>query len=133
MFFEIPVTTHHQTELVEVTGQVQEKIRQSGVSEGICHLWVPHTTAAITVNEHADPSVVRDILMELNKIIPFQDNYAHLEGNSAAHIKSSVVGCSTTLIIHNGRLQLGTWQGVFFCEFDGPRHRKLWVKIIPDH
>ncbi|GAB4370028.1 MAG: secondary thiamine-phosphate synthase enzyme YjbQ [Calditrichia bacterium] len=132
MLTKLSVKTSSRTEFVDVTSTIQNSVRESGVKSGICQLFVPHTTAGITINENADPSVVHDILMELNKIVPFQDNYHHLEGNSAAHIKSSLVGPSLAIIIEDGRLQLGTWQGIYFCEFDGPRHRKLWVKILGD-
>jgi len=91
---------------------------------------VPHTTAGLTINENADPSVARDILMELDRRIPWEDGYAHSEGNSAAHIKSTLVGCEKTVNIENGRLALGTWQGIYFCEFDGPRKRQVWIKIL---
>lgn len=132
MFSKLSVQTHSTTELVDVTRQVQEVINESKVASGVCVLFVPHTTAAITINENADPSVVHDILMEVNKVIPFRDNYHHMEGNSAAHIKSSLFGPSLSVLVENNRLQLGTWQGLYFCEFDGPRHRQLWVKIQPD-
>jgi len=125
----LEVKTRSRTEMVNITYQVQAVIEQSGITEGTAVVYTPHTTAAITINESADPDVVRDILYETEKIIPFSDNYHHLEGNSAAHIKSSLFGASETLIIENGRLQLGTWQGIFFCEFDGPRRRKVWIKI----
>ncbi len=130
MLVKLSVPTHSRTEFVDVTREIQQVVRESGVKSGVCHIFVPHTTAGVTINENADPSVVHDILMELNKIIPFNDNYHHLEGNSAAHIKSSLVGPSLTVIIENGQIQLGTWQGIYFCEFDGPRHRKLWVKVM---
>jgi secondary thiamine-phosphate synthase enzyme len=108
---------------------VKSVVTESGVQDGVCHVYVPHTTAGITINENADPSVREDILMELNKTIPFEDNYKHREGNAAAHIKASIVGSSETLLVERGRLVLGTWQGLFFCEFDGPRSRRLLVKI----
>ncbi len=130
MLVKLSVPTHSRTEFVDVTREIQQVVRESGVKSGVCHIFVPHTTAGVTINENADPSVVHDILMELNKVIPFNDNYHHLEGNSAAHIKSSLVGPSLTVIIENGQIQLGTWQGIYFCEFDGPRHRKLWVKVM---
>jgi secondary thiamine-phosphate synthase enzyme len=98
--------------------------------EGVCFVFVPHTTAAVTINENADPSVIQDIVMELNKIVPFEDRYRHLEGNSQAHIKSSLVGCSQVVFVESGKLVLGTWQGIFFCEFDGPRTRKVFVRIM---
>ncbi len=130
MFVELKIATRHRTELIDITLKVQQAVRQTQVQEGLCHIWVPHTTAGVTINENADPSVAKDILMELNKVIPFEDHYHHLEGNSAAHIKSSLVGCAQTLIIHQGRVMLGSWQGIFFCEFDGPRHRTVWLKIF---
>jgi len=119
-----------QTELIDITRPVQEAVQKAGVKEGLCVIFTPHTTAAVTINENADPSVPRDILMELNKIVPFEDRYQHTEGNSSAHIKSSLVGCSQTLFIESGRLLLGTWQGIFFCEFDGPRNRQVYVKVV---
>ncbi len=132
MVHKLAVRTHQQTEFIDITDQIQTVVTQSGVRDGIAVIWVPHTTAGITINEHADPDVARDILKELNKVIPFTDNYAHLEGNSAAHIKSTLVGCQTNVMVEDGRLLLGTWQGIFFCEFDGPRHRSVWVKILPE-
>ncbi|NLJ96122.1 MAG: YjbQ family protein [Clostridiales bacterium] len=126
------IKTPQTTAMVDVTGQVQEQVRASGVNSGACIVFIPHTTAAVTINENADPDVVRDILMELNKVIPFSDGYHHMEGNSAAHIKSSMMGFSETIIIENGRLLLGTWQGIYLTEFDGPRVRKVYVKIIGD-
>ncbi|MHC5038020.1 MAG: secondary thiamine-phosphate synthase enzyme YjbQ [Planctomycetota bacterium] len=125
------VQTHGRTELVDITAQVQESAKASGHASGLVMVFVPHTTAGVTINENADPSVVRDILMETEKVIPFEDGYRHGEGNSAAHIKSSLFGPSLTLILEGGRLQLGTWQGVYFCEFDGPRRRKVHVKCVP--
>lgn len=124
------VETSTQTELIDVTHSVQEIVKKVGVEDGICIVFIPHTTAAITINENADPNVVQDILMELNKIVPFKDQYCHIEGNSPAHIKTSLVGCSETVLIESGKLVLGTWQGIFFCEFDGPRNRKVYVKVI---
>jgi secondary thiamine-phosphate synthase enzyme len=118
------------TELIDITGKVQAVVREFKAREGICYLFVPHTTAAITINENADPSVHQDIVMELNKVIPFDDQYRHIEGNSAAHIKASIIGFSETVLIESGGLLLGTWQGIYFCEFDGPRNRKLHVKVI---
>jgi secondary thiamine-phosphate synthase enzyme len=126
----IEISSHRQAELIDVTGEVRRAIRESGITEGVVILFVPHTTAAVTINENADPDVVRDIIMELNKIIPFKDSYRHAEGNSAAHIKSTLVGVSETLLVKNGEPALGTWQGIYFCEFDGPRLRKLLVKIL---
>lgn len=127
--FEYPVTTRSQTELVKIDHLVQKAIDEAGIKDGMVHIFVPHTTAAVTINEGADPSVVSDMLKELNKVIPFSDNYTHMEGNSAAHIKSSLVGCSISIIVESGSLKLGTWQSVFFCEFDGPRRRRLWIRV----
>jgi secondary thiamine-phosphate synthase enzyme len=130
MLFRLTVSTNSQTEFIDITRHLQELINQNKISSGICQIFIPHTTAAITINENADPAVARDILKELNKVIPFNDNYHHMEGNSAAHIKSSLVGCSISTIIEDGKIELGTWQGIYFCEFDGPRSRKVWVKIL---
>jgi secondary thiamine-phosphate synthase enzyme len=126
------VRTSAQTEFIDITRSVQEAVRKTGVEEGICIIFIPHTTAAVTINENADPSVVQDIIMELNKIIPFKDSYRHMEGNSPSHIKASLVGCSQIVFVESGKLVLGTWQGVFFCEFDGPRNRKVHVRVISD-
>jgi len=124
------VTTSTQTEFIDITRSVYEAIKKTGVEDGICIVFIPHTTAAVTINENADPSVVHDIVMELNKIIPFKDHYHHSEGNSPAHIKASLVGCSEIVFVESGKLVLGTWQGIFFCEFDGPRNRKVHVKVV---
>ena len=132
MLKRIPIKTNTQTQILDITIHVQKVVDESKISEGICYLFVPHTTAGITINENADPSVKSDILKELNKVIPFKDNYTHNEGNSAAHIKASLMGFSESILVYKGRLVLGTWQGVYFCEFDGPRTRNLYVKIIQD-
>lgn len=124
------VKTSKQTEFIDITRSVQEAVKKTGVAEGICFIFIPHTTAAVTINENADPSVSQDIIMELNKVVPFQDRYQHLEGNSPAHIKASLIGCSQTVFVESGKLALGTWQGIFFCEFDGPRNRKVYVKVV---
>jgi len=116
--------------MVDITAEVETLVKKSGISSGICVLFVPHTTAGITINENADPSVKDDMIKEINKIVPFRDNYRHSEGNSAAHIKSTLYSPSLTLIIENGRPVLGTWQGIYFCEFDGPRQRRLFVKVM---
>ena len=126
----IAVSTRSRTELIDITGRVRETIEKSGAKEGICCIFVPHTTAGITINEGADPSVKRDILESLNKIIPFTGDYQHSEGNSAAHIKTTLVGTSATCLIEDGRLVLGTWQSIFFCEFDGPRDRKVHIIVV---
>lgn len=124
------VRTDRHTQMKDITDQVRQAVRDSGVQEGLCVVFTPHTTAAITINENADPDVVRDLNMELGKIIPWEDGYHHMEGNSAAHLKSSLVGASEQIIIEDGRLLLGTWQGIYFCEYDGPRQRRVHVKIL---
>ncbi len=126
----LSVKTRERTELVDITSDINKFIQKSGIDQGLCMIYVPHTTAAVTINESADPSVKSDILMILNQVIPWEANYRHLEGNSAAHIKSTLVGSSELISIENGRLSLGTWQGIFFCEFDGPRTRKVDVRIM---
>ena len=126
----INLNTSTRTELLEITSLVQNIINEEGVEEGVCYLYVPHTTAGLTINENADPTVMRDILTSLNNLIPFDGDYRHLEGNSAAHIKASLMGFSLNLLIQRGKLVLGTWQGIFFCEYDGPRSRKLHIEII---
>ena len=130
MIKQLSVKTSSRVELVDITSMIQSTVKESKIKSGICTVYVPHTTAGVTINENADPSVKSDIIKELNKVIPFDDNYSHLEGNAAAHIKSTLVGASETIMIENGSLVLGTWQGIFFCEFDGPRSRKVIVKII---
>ena len=130
MLKEIAIHTDIQTQILDITVKVQNIIRESGILNGLCCVFIPHTTAGIIINENADPSVKQDIVMELNKIIPLNDSYSHLEGNSAAHIKASIVGSSVNIPIENGSLLLGNWQGICFCEFDGPRQRRFYVKII---
>ena len=130
MIKEFSIKTNQPVEFVKITSQVKRLVDQSGVKEGVCHVYVPHTTAGVTVNEGADPDVVRDMITELNKIVPFEDGYRHGEGNSAAHIKTSLIGSSATAFIQNGKLLLGTWQEIFFCEFDGPRTRRVQVSVI---
>lgn len=127
----IQVKTSSRVQFVDVTARVREVIRRSGISEGIAVLYVAHTTAGVTVNEAADPSVAEDIMGRLAHLVPLHANYRHGEGNSDAHIKASFLGSSVTLIVSHGEPVLGTWQGVFFCEFDGPRTRKLLVKVVP--
>jgi secondary thiamine-phosphate synthase enzyme len=126
----ISVKTRSRTELVDITGEVQAAVREAGVRDGLCMVYVPHTTAAVTINENADPTVKDDVLKVINKIIPWDDAYRHLEGNSAAHIKSTLVGASEMVAVAGGKLQLGTWQGIFFCEFDGPRRRKAHIRFV---
>ncbi len=124
------VSSRTATEFIDITREVRGIVRESGTEEGACLVFVPHTTAGVTVNEAADPAVQRDILMELNRIVPFDDGYRHGEGNSAAHIKATVTGSSVTVPVSAGDLALGTWQGIYFCEFDGPRGRKVFVQIL---
>lgn len=128
--YKINIRTGSRTELIDITEKIQQIVTKSKIADGICVVCVPHTTAGITINENADPSVRKDILKELNKIVPFDDGYAHSEGNAAAHIKASLMGASINVIIEGGALQLGTWQGVYFTEFDGPRSREVRVTII---
>jgi secondary thiamine-phosphate synthase enzyme len=118
--------------MIDITARIAEEVQKSGIKDGICRLFIPHTTAAITINENADPDVPRDILAALDRLIPLSDHYRHAEGNSAAHIKASFFGASQTVFIKDGRLVLGTWQSLFFCEFDGPRTRRVWVKLTTD-
>lgn len=130
MIKQLGVKTSSRVDLVDITHLVQKVVSEAKIKSGLCTVYVPHTTAGVTINENADPSVRSDIIKELNKIIPFDDNYSHLEGNAAAHIKSTLTGCSETLLVDGGRLLLGTWQGIYFCEFDGPRNRTVMVKLI---
>ena len=132
MIKQLRVKTNSRTELVDITQGVQRLVTESGIRSGLCYVYVPHTTSGITINENTDPNVGRDILKELNKVIPFEDNYGHHEGNSAAHIKSTIVGVSKTIMVDEGRLALGTWQSIFYCEFDGPRDRRVYVKVMKD-
>jgi secondary thiamine-phosphate synthase enzyme len=128
----LSVKTDRRTQLVDVTSQVQKAVAASGVENGICHLYVPHTTAAITINEHADPDVARDVEGALDRLIPKTGPYRHSEGNSDSHVKAVLVGASQSIFVRGGKLALGRWQGIFFCEFDGPRERGLDVKVVPD-
>ena len=127
---KIPVKTHSKSEFINITPEVHKIVQRLGFKEGVCYVYVPHTTAAVTINENADPSVQKDILNELNKIVPWDDHYTHMEGNASAHIKSTIVGSSVYIPISDGKLALGIWQGIFFCEFDGPRHREVFVQTI---
>jgi secondary thiamine-phosphate synthase enzyme len=126
----LTVDSRKQVEIIDITAEICRSIREETVKEGIAVIYTPHTTAAITINENADPDVTRDMVMGINKLVPMQDNYRHLEGNSAAHIKSSLFGASETVIINNGTVVLGTWQGIYFCEFDGPRQRKVYIQVL---
>jgi len=122
------IQTRGRTDFVDVTGQVQDALRDAGFSDGVVTVFCPHTTAGLTINEGADPDVVRDMTAALDRMVPWQDGYHHAEGNSAAHIKASFMGSSVQVIVQDGRLALGTWQVIWFCDFDGPRHRKVWLK-----
>ncbi len=124
------INTDQRTDMIDITRQVQGFVDDSKVKQGVCIMFVPHTTAALTINENADPDVKRDFMMEINKIVPWSDGYQHMEGNSAAHIKASMMGFSETIMIEDGKLLLGTWQGIYFMEFDGPRIRKIHIKIV---
>ncbi|MEM3407300.1 MAG: secondary thiamine-phosphate synthase enzyme YjbQ [Nitrososphaerota archaeon] len=126
----LEIKTSKKIEFIDITNQINKIIKEEKIKNGICYLFIPHTTAGITINENADPSVKEDIINTLNKIVPEDLGYEHLEGNSPAHIKSSLIGHSEVIFIENGELALGTWQGIFLCEFDGPRKRKVYIKII---
>jgi len=129
---KISVKTNSRIELTDITDKVQAVVSNSRVKDGICLVFCPHTTAGITINENADPSVRSDIINTLNKLVPENAGYAHSEGNSDSHIKSSLFGSSLTIFIEDGNLAFGTWQGIFFCESDGPRSREVWVKILEE-
>lgn len=131
MIKKLNIQTSSHESMVDITRRVEEAVAESKVQSGLCLIYVPHTTAGVTINENADPSVRRDLLMTLARAVPETLPYAHSEGNAAAHVKASLVGSSATVIIEDGRLSLGTWQGVFLCEFDGPRGRRVLVKIVP--
>ncbi len=126
----LEIKTRKRVEFIDITDRLNALIRSFGVKDGICFIHIPHTTAAVTINENADPDVPNDIISKINKLIPQNDNYDHMEGNSDAHIKSSLFGQTLNLIIEDSRLLLGTWQGVYFCEFDGPRTRKIYIKFF---
>ncbi|MDQ7053024.1 MAG: secondary thiamine-phosphate synthase enzyme YjbQ [candidate division KSB1 bacterium] len=125
----LELQTSRKEELVNITRRVQEAVTELGGLDGVCTIYVPHTTAGVTINEGADPDVVRDILMALERIVSNDWPYRHKEGNSPAHIKASMMGSSVQVLVQNGRLQLGTWQAIFFCEFDGPRRRRFWLDV----
>ena len=124
------IDSRQRVELIDITETVRAAIRANGCSDGLAVVYTPHTTAGITINENADPDVARDLVTALNKLVPFDDHYRHAEGNSAAHVKSTLVGASETLIVQGGAPLLGTWQGIYFCEFDGPRRRQVHVKVV---
>lgn len=126
------IRTTARSEMMNITNHVEIALRSSRVQDGVCHVYVPHTTAGITINEGADPDVRRDVISDLDRLVPWTGKFYHVEGNSAAHIKSILVGSSVQVFIENGRLQLGTWQAIYFCEFDGPREREVWVKVTSD-
>ncbi len=129
MLRNINIKTKSRNEFVDITAEIQAVIDESGVKDGLCYIYVPHTTAGVTINEGADPSVAKDIQNTLSRLVPHSGRYLHTEGNSDAHIKTTLVGSSQTIVIEGGRALLGTWQSVFFCEFDGPRHRRVSVKV----
>ncbi|MGC9490736.1 MAG: secondary thiamine-phosphate synthase enzyme YjbQ [Thermovirgaceae bacterium] len=129
MYKTLKIATKSRSQMIDITEEVALAISESGVTRGACRIFVPHTTAAVTINESADPDVAADILMSLEKLVPWKDNYGHVEGNSAAHIKATLIGPDLTLLVEEGKLLLGTWQGVFLCEFDGPRTRNVFVRV----
>ena len=130
MNYTLSLRTERQIQFKEITHDIRQLVAASGIVEGTLMVYVPHTTAAVTINENADPDVATDMIKGLHRLVPLEDNYRHLEGNSAAHIKSSLIGTSEQVIIHRGKLLLGTWQGIYFCEFDGPRSRTVHIKIL---
>ena len=132
MLIKLKLSTTKHTQMVDITEMIRKAVGDSGVTDGICTVFIPHTTAAVTINENADPDVVRDFTTEIDKIVPWDDGYHHMEGNSAAHLKASMIGFSQQIIIDRGDLVLGTWQGIYFCEYDGPRHRSVYVKLMGD-
>ena len=126
---EIKVKTPRREVLINITSEINKIVRNTNINEGVCRVFVPHTTAGVTINENADPAVMKDIISYLNKLIPQRSGFSHMEGNSDAHIKSSLTGASLDVIIHKGKLVLGTWQGIMFAEFDGPRNRRVYVQV----
>ena len=136
MLTKLSVNTSKHTQMLDITDMIQKTVEdsgvRSGVRSGVCTVFIPHTTTAVTINENADPDVVRDFTMEINKLVPWEDGYQHMEGNSAAHLKASMIGFSQQIIVDEGKLVLGTWQGLWFCEFDGPRSRSVYVKLMGD-
>jgi len=126
----IDIDTHNKMQAVDITDRISRIVLDSKVKDGVCYVYVPHTTSAVTINENADPSVMSDIITGFENIVPYKNNYTHIEGNSPAHIKTLLTGNSVTVLVNSGILALGTWQGIYFMEFDGPRKRKIYVKII---
>ncbi len=131
-FYTLNIISTKREQFIDITPDISSLISKSSVHEGICHIYIPHTTAGVTINEGHDPSVIDDILLQLNQLVPISAGYTHLEGNSDAHIKTLLVGTGKTLLITGGKLILGTWQRIFFCEFDGPRKRQVFIKINKD-
>ncbi|MHB8755960.1 MAG: secondary thiamine-phosphate synthase enzyme YjbQ [Candidatus Acidiferrales bacterium] len=132
MTHAIEVKTERHTQLKNITGEIEKSVAESGCGSGVCYVYVPHTTAGVIINEGDDPDVARDIEATLDRIVPHEGNYRHAEGNADSHIKTALTATSVTLLIESGRLALGRWQGIFLCEFDGPRRREVRVKIVPD-
>jgi secondary thiamine-phosphate synthase enzyme len=128
----LSVKTNRRAQLVDITREVDQAVRESAVNSGVCHVYVPHTTAGVTINEHADPDVASDVEGIFDRLIAHKGPYRHTEGNTDSHMKTILTGTSKTILVENGKLALGTWQGIFLCEFDGPRQRKVFVKIVPD-
>jgi secondary thiamine-phosphate synthase enzyme len=131
MFEQLPVRSRSHACLVDITAHVQRLVTQSGIEQGVCTVYVPHTTAGVTINENADPTVQADMLLALERAVPWRGGYEHAEGNAAAHVKASLMGASQSILVLGGELRLGTWQGIYLAEFDGPRTRQVWVKVIP--
>jgi secondary thiamine-phosphate synthase enzyme len=132
MFVQIKIQSRNKVDLVDITEQVQDAVANTGIEEGICFLYCPHTTAGIVLNENWDPSVEKDVSMLLDRMVPQDLSYRHREGNSPAHIKSILVGTDHFIFVREGRLKMGQWQGIFFADFDGPRHRNLWLRVVKD-
>lgn len=132
MSVTLQISTSRKTEFIDITPEVEKVVRESGVQNGLCHIFVPHTTAGVTINENWDPTVREDLLYVLDTLVPASGRYRHTEGNAPAHIKASLMGSSQTLFVENGRLVFGSWQGIFLAEFDGPRRRRVVVKVVPD-
>jgi secondary thiamine-phosphate synthase enzyme len=128
----VTIDTKQRNQMIDITSIVETSVRDTGIKDGMCYVFVPHTTAAVTINENADEDVKVDILNTLSKLIPYRDDYRHMEGNSDAHVKATLTGSTAAVIVQEGKLVLGTWQSLFFCEFDGPRKRKIMIKVVGD-